>query len=96
MDREFEATFDSQGHFDLPIEVMQRHGLTNGSRVRIEDRKKEVVIKPVVDESERKRIALEAIDRAVGFLGTDGTILQDLMDDRKAEKERDDRAFGSR
>jgi bifunctional DNA-binding transcriptional regulator/antitoxin component of YhaV-PrlF toxin-antitoxin module len=83
VDREFEATFDSQGHFDIPIEVRQRHGLTNGSRVKIEDRKNEVVIKPVVDESERKRIALAAIDRAVGFLGTDGGALTSLMEERR-------------
>jgi bifunctional DNA-binding transcriptional regulator/antitoxin component of YhaV-PrlF toxin-antitoxin module len=96
MDREYEATFDSQGHFDIPIEVRQRHGLTNGSRVKIEERKNEVVLKPVIDENERKRIALAAIDKAVGFLGTDGRMLRDLMDDRKSERERDDRAFGSR
>jgi bifunctional DNA-binding transcriptional regulator/antitoxin component of YhaV-PrlF toxin-antitoxin module len=96
MDRTFETTIDSQGHIDIPIDMRDRHGLTNGARVKIEERPNEVVIKTVMDENERKRIARAALDRAVGFLGTDGSILQALMDERKAERERDDRAFGSR
>ncbi|MFI5201517.1 MAG: AbrB/MazE/SpoVT family DNA-binding domain-containing protein [Candidatus Kapaibacterium sp.] len=95
MDRAFEGTIDSQGHIDLPEAVREHHGFQNGTKVRIEDRESEVVIKPVADENERKRIALAAIERAVGFLGNDSSVLQDLMDERKAEQQKEDRAFGS-
>jgi bifunctional DNA-binding transcriptional regulator/antitoxin component of YhaV-PrlF toxin-antitoxin module len=91
MDRVFETTVDSQGHFDIPNDVRERHGLTNGARVKIEERTNEVVIKPVLDDNERKRIALAAIDRAVGFLGNDPGLLNAMMDERRAEREREDR-----
>ena len=87
MDRVFEATIDSQGHFDIPIDMRDRHGLKNGARVKIEERQNEVVIKTVIDENERKRIARVALDRAVGFLGTDSKVLDTLLEERRKYRE---------
>ncbi len=95
MDRVFEATIDSQGHFDIPIDMRDRHGLTNGARVKIEERPNEVVIKTVIDENERKRIARVALDRAVGFLGTDSKVLDTLLEERRKDREIEDRPIYS-
>jgi bifunctional DNA-binding transcriptional regulator/antitoxin component of YhaV-PrlF toxin-antitoxin module len=96
MDREYEATMDSEGHFDFPPEIRERYGWKNGAKVKIEVRSSEVAIKSVKNESERHQIAMQAIDDAVGMLGTDGSLVRMLMEERRAEKERDDHAFGAR
>jgi bifunctional DNA-binding transcriptional regulator/antitoxin component of YhaV-PrlF toxin-antitoxin module len=125
MDRAFETTIDSQGHFDIPIDMRDRHGLTNGARVKIEENGNRVVISPVeslvkiedisdlagflkngdpvgdllreraldrmrenADRVVPKVIARKALEKAVGFMGTDGAGLKALMEERRRERDR--------
>ena len=93
MDREFEATMDSEGHFDIPKEVRERHGFKDGTRLKIEERASEVVIKAVKQERTFQKDSPDAIDKAVGLLGTDGTVLRALMQDRQAERDQENRGL---
>jgi bifunctional DNA-binding transcriptional regulator/antitoxin component of YhaV-PrlF toxin-antitoxin module len=90
MDREFEATFDSQGHLDIPRDVRERHGFRNGAKVTIEDREEEVVIKPI----EKPRKSRSMSDMA-GFLGPNSKALDILMEERRKDREKEDRPFGT-
>ena len=70
MDRAYESTIDSLGHLDLPDTVRARHGLHTGSKVMIEDRESEIVIKMPIYPAELSRMK-EAIKKSVGILGAD-------------------------
>lgn len=97
MDREFEATFDAEGHFDIPIEVRQKHGIRNGSKATIEDRDKEFVIKPVEQTGNPTRERMkQAIESAVGMLGNDRAMFDAFLEERKAERENEDRDLHTR
>jgi bifunctional DNA-binding transcriptional regulator/antitoxin component of YhaV-PrlF toxin-antitoxin module len=84
MDRAFETTIDSQGHFDIPIDVRDRHGLTNGARVKIEENGNRVVISPV-----ESHIEIEDISDLAGFLKK-GNPVGDLLRERALDRERED------
>jgi bifunctional DNA-binding transcriptional regulator/antitoxin component of YhaV-PrlF toxin-antitoxin module len=95
MDREFEATMDSEGHFEIPKEVRERHGFKDGTRLRIEERASEVVIKTVNQERTSRKNSTDAIDKAVGLLGTDGDVLNALMYERQSERHQENRGLRS-
>ncbi|MDP4287659.1 MAG: AbrB/MazE/SpoVT family DNA-binding domain-containing protein [Bacteroidota bacterium] len=86
MDRRFEATFDEHGHFDMPADIRERHGFTNGAKVKIEEQGNKLVIeaaKSLSIEDIKKLTAREAIEMAVGFSGNDGRALEILLEERK-------------
>ena len=82
-DRAFETTIDSQGHFDIPIDVRDRHGLTNGARVKIEERGNEVIV---------SHIEIEDISDLAGIL-TKGDPVGDVLRERALDREREDAKF---
>ena len=92
----FEGTIDSHGHIDLPEAVRNHHGFRAGMRVRIEDRESEVVIRPAMEESERKRRALAAIEASVGLLGTDRETFEWYLEQKRRDRESEDRDLHSR
>ncbi len=77
----FEARFDSQGHLAIPAELRERHGFTNGAKVRVEDMKDGILIGPV--EPAKKMSAREAIEKAIGFSGEDDKSLEMLLEERR-------------
>jgi bifunctional DNA-binding transcriptional regulator/antitoxin component of YhaV-PrlF toxin-antitoxin module len=95
MDRAFEATFDDQGHFELPQEVRDRHGLTSGKRVKIEEHGNKLVIEAVNSETAPSKPRARSMHDLVGSLGPVPNSLQTLMQERKNDREREDRAIGS-
>ena len=89
MDREFEATIDSEGHLDIPAEVRERHGLTNGARVRIEEQGNRVVLEAISDDK------VGSLDDLIGFLGSDSKVVERLLEERKKDIEKEDRRYRS-
>lgn len=89
MERVFETQIDSNGHVLLPAEVRERHHFTNGARVTVTERGDEVVI-----TSSEKRPYRSMSDMA-GFLGTDPKALRTLIEERRMDREKEDRPFGS-
>jgi len=86
MDRQFEVTLDDQGHFDMPADMRQRHGFTNGAKVKVEEQGNKVVLQAVptmsIDEI-RKLTPRQAIEKALGFMGGDSRGLEILLEERK-------------
>ena len=86
MDRQFESSFDEQGHFEMPPDIRERHGFTNGAKVKIEEQGSKVVIEAITEPKKkgtRKLTAREAIEKAVGFMGGDSRGLEILLEERK-------------
>jgi bifunctional DNA-binding transcriptional regulator/antitoxin component of YhaV-PrlF toxin-antitoxin module len=87
MDRQFESTFDEQGHFDMPADVRDRHGFTNGAKVKVEEQGNKLVIEPInsltPSGAKKKLTTREAIEKAIGFSGNDGKALEILLEERK-------------
>ena len=89
MDREFEATIDSEGHFDFPAEIRERHGFRNGSKLKIAEDGEKVVIQTTTADSiiypkaVDKAAARAALEKMIGFMGTDGSALKMLMEERR-------------
>ncbi len=89
MDRAYESIIDSQGHLDLPDPVRSRHGLHTGSKVMIEDRESEIIIKMPALSPELDRMK-EAIQKSVGLLGTDKSMFDSYLEEKKVERNRED------
>gem|GEM_PF-4647217 len=88
MDREYEATMDSEGHFEFPSEVRERYGFRNGSKLKIAEEGEKVVIqsatKNIIDPRPvDKAAARAALEKAIGFMGTDGRALKMLIEERR-------------
>jgi bifunctional DNA-binding transcriptional regulator/antitoxin component of YhaV-PrlF toxin-antitoxin module len=87
MDRQFEVTLDDQGHFDIPADMRQRHGFTNGAKVKVEEQGNKVVLqsapKKMTIEEIRKLTPRQAIEIALGFSGNDSRGLEILLEERK-------------
>ena len=94
MDREYETTVDSEGHITIPSDMRDRHGLTNGARVKVAERGEEVVITSTQNGSEQPRKRRSMHDM-VGFLGKDSKALDTLMEERRRDREKEDRPHGS-
>ena len=56
MDRSFEGRVDFEGHIAIPRAIRERHGLTNGARVRIEEQDDKVTLEAIAPNSKRKNI----------------------------------------
>jgi AbrB family looped-hinge helix DNA binding protein len=96
MDREIITTIDNDGHFDIPSEIRERHGMSNGSRVKIEDVPNGVIIKSATTTPKRDRDRMkQAIEQSVGILGNDRAMFKAFLEDRKKEREREDRDLRS-
>ncbi len=82
---EFEATVDGEGHFDIPSEVRNRHGMKLGARLRIQERGNDLVIHSAERMSPKNPVgpARAAIQKAIGFMGADGKGLDILMNERR-------------
>jgi bifunctional DNA-binding transcriptional regulator/antitoxin component of YhaV-PrlF toxin-antitoxin module len=95
MFREFQTTvIDDQGHFDVPADIRARIGLRKGTLLQIEEHGKELVVHPLMTDSERKERQLAAIDALTGFLPKESKVLETLLDERKKDRERENRSFG--
>ena len=107
MEREYVAQINGAGHLILPEAVRKRHHMRNDSRVTIEDRDSEVIIKlpnqplpaPLL-EKEREKINRErmkaAIAQSMGLLGTDTETFDAYLEAKRQEREREDRGLRSR
>ena len=97
MDRTFETTIDAEGHLDLPDDVRQRHGLSSGARVRIEERDHDLIVTKIDldSHSTRSSEAKQALEQAAGLLGTTGKGLSDLMAQRKIDRDKEENGLRS-
>ena len=86
MFREFESTIDGEGHFDLPRDLRERHGLKNGTRVRIAEYGDRIVVE-TKDQAQKRR----NITELAGILGKDSKALDILMEERRKDREAEDR-----
>jgi bifunctional DNA-binding transcriptional regulator/antitoxin component of YhaV-PrlF toxin-antitoxin module len=83
MDREYEATIESEGRLHLPREVQERYHLTRGSHVKIKEEGKHLVIAP---------IEIEDITDLAGIL-KGGDPVGDLLRERALDRAREDAKF---
>lgn len=88
MDRDFEGIIDSEGHLDLPQEIRERHGLVNGSRIKIAEEGEKLILEPLASTTKRKNIT-----ELTGFLGKNSKALDILMEERKRDREAEDRSL---
>ena len=94
MDREFETIVDAEGHITIPSDMRDRHGLSNGARVKVAERGEEVVITSAQNGTTQPRKRRSMSDMA-GFLGTDPKALRTLMEERRLDREKEDSPYGS-
>ena len=86
MFREFEATIDDQGHFDIPADMRERHGLKKGARVHVAEDGDRLVLEAKVNGLTRKNIT-----QLAGVLGNNSKALDILMEERRRDREAEDR-----
>jgi bifunctional DNA-binding transcriptional regulator/antitoxin component of YhaV-PrlF toxin-antitoxin module len=90
MDRVYESTIDSQGHFDIPDEIRYRHGFVNGAKVKIAEEGKKLIIEALPRVAGRRNIT-----ELTGFLGEESKALDILMEERRRDREAEDRSLRS-
>ena len=90
MDRVFETTVDAEGHVPIPSEIRERHNMRSGARVKIAERGDEVVIVPAT-----KPRKFRSMSDMAGILGPNSKALDTLMEERRKDREKEDRPFGS-
>ena len=78
-----EATVNDDGKVILSLPFPR------GQRVKIDAR-------PTTPKNDDTKARFAAIDAAVGMLGTDGSLVRMLLEERKSEEDRDDHAVGTR
>ena len=93
MDRAFETIVDSEGHITIPSDMRDRHGLSNGARVKVEERGEEVVITSAQNGLHQPQKRRSMSDMA-GFLGPNSKAREILMEERRKDREKEDRPFG--
>ena len=86
MFREFESTIDAEGHLNIPSDMRARHGLKNGSRVRIAEYGDRIVV-----EAKEVSVKRKNITDLTGILGKDSKALDILMEERRKDREAEDR-----
>ena len=86
MDREFETTVDSEGHIDIPAEIRERHGMSNGARVKIEERGNDVII---------SAIEFRSLSDLAGIL-TKGDPVKEVLRERALDIKRENEKFRPR
>lgn len=89
MDREFITTIDNEGHLDIPSEIRERHGMSNGARVKIKEQGEDVVISPA------KPNKIKDITHLAGWMSPSDAV-EDLLRERALDKIREDAKFGFR
>ncbi len=92
-----QLVIDSNGKVPIPPDVMRKYGLAPGSKVTFDDRDDKIIIEPLRPpsngaEKSRKRRSMHDM---VGFLGKDPKSLNTLMEERRRDREKEDRPFGS-
>ena len=93
MDREYDATMDSQGHFEIPPEVRERMGLLSGARLKLEERNSDLVIHPVTEEQQKTNLK-EAIRSIIGIVPSNSKIVDHYLEEKRNEREQEDRSAG--
>jgi AbrB family looped-hinge helix DNA binding protein len=86
MERAFEGSVDAEGHIDIPSEVRLRHGLTSGTRVKVEERGKEVVLSPARSEE------IEDISDLAGWMSPSNAV-EELLRERALDTLRENAKF---
>ena len=95
MFREFETTiFDDQGHFDMPPDLRERHGLKRGARLKIEERDSNLLLIPIETEEERKMRQKAAIRSMIGMAPSDSKIIEHYLEEKRKDREQEDRPSG--
>ena len=74
------AKVTSKGQIVLPAKIRSRYGINRGTRISIEERDDELVLKPLT-EAYLKKIA--------GILKTKGKLSKKLLRERKKESEKE-------
>ena len=70
---------NSRGYVLIPEDIRLRHHLTAETKFTIDESGEKIVLKPI------SKVALE---KAVGFLGTEGKALDFVMAERAKDRER--------
>jgi hypothetical protein len=87
MDRTFEATFDDHGHFDMPADFREKHGFSAGAKIKVTEEGAMVRLEAMQGSLHSKKVdpatARAALEKAIGFSGTDGRALKTLLEERK-------------
>ena len=88
MDRLFEGRVDSEGHIDIPANIRERHGMTNGARILVEEHGDKVIL-----EAFKSNVKRTNITDLAGCLSKEGNALDILLEERRREREREDQPF---
>lgn len=75
------STVSSKGQLVIPVRIRRRFGIKPGTEVRFIERQGEIFFQPVTKEFIRS---------LRGFLKSETSITQDLLRERKAEREADE------
>ncbi len=95
MFREFETTIiDDQGHFDMPRDLRERHGLKRGMRLKIEERDANLLLTPIETEEERKNRQKAAIRSVIGIVPSDSKLMDRYLDEKRKDRDQEDRPAG--
>jgi len=75
------AQVTSKGQLVIPAEVRRRHNIMKGTRLVLEERGDEIVLRP---------LSPEYFDQFMGILKGKGSLCQELLAERAHDRERED------
>ena len=74
------ATVTSKGQIAIPVRIRRRFGIEKGTRLYIEERGEEIVLKPLTPEY---------LDRTAGILNDGPSLTKKLLQERAADRDRE-------
>ena len=74
------ATVTAKGQVAIPVRIRRRLGIEKGTRLYIEERDDEIVLRPLTPEY---------LDRMAGVLRGSDSLSGKLLDERQAERRRE-------
>jgi AbrB family looped-hinge helix DNA binding protein len=80
------STVTSKGQLVVPVRIRRRFGIKPGTEVRFIEREGEIVFQPVTKEFIRS---------LRGFLKSETSVTQDLLRERKAEREAEEASLAN-
>ncbi len=89
-----QLVIDSNGKLPIPPDVMRKYGLTPGSKVNFNVTNDKMIIEPA-DHAGQKPEKRRSMSDMAGFLGPNSKALDILMEERRKDREKEDRPFGS-
>ncbi|MBI2934602.1 MAG: AbrB/MazE/SpoVT family DNA-binding domain-containing protein [Chloroflexi bacterium] len=75
------TSMTTKGQIVIPADIRRKLNLKVGTRVNIEEKNGEIVLRP---------LTVEYLDKTAGILGTNGDLTRELLEERARERDKED------